>query len=85
MVDEVFLAHLNKYPAIQKRMEELLNVAGVLTESLNLTDDAEGTLKENSRQLNRKALQAWASNKVNHATTQYKKESMRGQYICLGY
>jgi len=38
MDDEVFLAHLNKYPALRKRMEEILNVA----------DDAEGVLIESN-------------------------------------
>lgn len=74
MDDDVFLAHLNKYPALRKRMEEILNVAGDLTESLNLADDAEGALIENSRHLNREALQAWASNKATQVETQFEKK-----------
>lgn len=74
MDDEVFLAHLNKFPALRKRMEEILNVAGDLTENLNLADDAEGALIENSRHLNREALQAWASNKANQAAAQFEKK-----------
>jgi len=41
-------------------MEEILNVA----------DDAEGVLIENSRHLNREVLQAWVSNKANRAAAQ---------------
>jgi len=74
MDDKVFLAHLNKYPALRKRMEEILNVAGDLTERLNLADDAEGALIENSRHLNREVLQAWASNKAGQAAAQFEKK-----------
>ena len=74
MDDEVFLAQLNKYPSLRRRMEEILNVAGDLTESLNLADDAEGALIENSRHLNREALQAWASNKAMQTEAQFEKK-----------
>jgi len=45
-------------------MEEILNVA----------DDAEGVLIENSRHLNREVLQAWVSNKANRAAAQFEKK-----------
>lgn len=56
------MAHLKKYSVFRKRVEEILNVAFDLTESLNLVDDAEGALIENTSS-NGEALQAWASSK----------------------
>jgi hypothetical protein len=74
MDDDVFLSRLNKHPALRKRMEAILSVAEDVTESLDLADDAEDSLIEHGRHLNREALQAWASNKVTQAANQFEKK-----------
>jgi len=73
MDDELFLARLNKHPALRKRMEAILSVSEDLTDSLTLADDAEDALIEHGRALNREALQAWALNKADRSMQQFEK------------
>ena len=77
MDDELFLARLNKHPALRKRMEAILSVSEDLTESLALADDAEDALIDHGRALNREALQAWALNKANQSAPQFEKKHKR--------
>ncbi len=74
MDDDVFLSRLNKHPALRRRMEAILGVAEDVTESLDLADDAEESLIEHGRHLNREALQAWASNKVTEVSNRFEEK-----------
>lgn len=56
MDDELFLQKLSKHPALRRRMEQMLDVAIDITDSIELADAAEERLIEESRHLNREML-----------------------------
>lgn len=74
MDDKLFLEKLSKHPALRKRMENILNVAIDLDESIELADTAEEHLIEEGRHLNKEALEAWAMNKIDKAASGFEKK-----------
>ena len=74
MDDKLFLEQLSKHPALRKRMEQILNVAIDINESIELADTAEERLIEEGRHLNREALEAWAANKINQTAVRFEKK-----------
>lgn len=74
MDDKLFLEQLSKHPALRKRMENILNVAVDLNDSIELADTAEEHLIEEGRHLNREALEAWAVNKIDKTAAGFEKK-----------
>jgi hypothetical protein len=72
--DVVVLDLLSKHPVLRKRIERILGVAADLNENIELADAAEEQLIEEGRHLNREALQAWASNKVNQSAIRFENK-----------
>lgn len=73
MDDETLLNILSRNPALRSRIENILNVASNLDDSIELADSAEEKLIEIGRHLNREALQEWANNKAVKSSNNFEK------------
>lgn len=74
MDDETLLNLLSRNPALRSRIENILNVASNLDDSIVLADSAEEKLIEIGRHLNREALQEWANNKAIQSSNNFEKK-----------
>ena len=73
MDDETLLNLLSRNPALRSRIENILNVASNLDDSIELADSAEEKLIEIGRHLNREAHQEWANNKSIQSSNNFRQ------------
>ena len=74
MDDETLLNLLSRNPALRSGIENILNVASNLDDSIELADSAEEKLIEIGRHLNREALEEWANNKAIQSSNNFEKK-----------
>jgi hypothetical protein len=67
--DEFFLTRLKQYPSLREHMETVLNIVDNVTGDCTKADAAEQAVLDEVRKLGTAALQSWAEQAVQQATT----------------
>ena len=74
MDNNELIKKLEEHPELRKHIEELLGIAGDSCEGVDLADDAEEKTILAVRNIGKQALQDWADNRADRASTQLQKQ-----------